>query len=138
MRKASFRLHFNITVRFTFNRQQMIDNEALEGATVDNDNSWSSSLGSRSKSSGYGTVSSTVSRHRRPRMKTSNSKMNFGEATDDVHVCIMCLRAIMNHQVAYFLISLPSFLCIDFHCVNSTTLAAVIVLLATVRGVCVH
>ena len=81
----------------------MIDSEALEGATVDNDNSWSSSLGSRSKSSGYGTVSSTVSRHRRPRMKTSNSKMNFGEATDDVHVCIMCLRAIMNHQVALYL-----------------------------------
>ena len=26
-------------------------------------------------------------------------KLNMGEARDDVHVCIMCLRAIMNHQV---------------------------------------
>nr|KAG5688093.1 hypothetical protein BaRGS_031286 [Batillaria attramentaria] len=28
-----------------------------------------------------------------------SSKLNMGEARDDVHVCIMCLRAIMNHQV---------------------------------------
>ena len=27
-------------------------------------------------------------------------KLNMGEARDDVHVCIMCLRAIMNHQVS--------------------------------------
>lgn len=31
--------------------------------------------------------------------RTSTSKVRFGEATDDVHICIMCLRAIMNHQV---------------------------------------
>jgi len=30
---------------------------------------------------------------------SSNSKINFGDANDDVHVCILCLRAIMNHQV---------------------------------------
>ena len=33
------------------------------------------------------------------RMKASNSRMKFGDTTDDVHICIMCLRAIMNHQV---------------------------------------
>ena len=27
----------------------------------------------------------------------------MGEARDDVHVCIMCLRAIMNHQVCTFI-----------------------------------
>ena len=31
-------------------------------------------------------------------------KLNMGEARDDVHVCIMCLRAIMNHQVSGILI----------------------------------
>lgn len=31
-------------------------------------------------------------------------KLNMGEARDDVHVCIMCLRAIMNHQVRCLLI----------------------------------
>ena len=38
---------------------------------------------------------------RMSRMKPSGSKLNFGEATDDVHMCIMCLRAIMNHQVEF-------------------------------------
>jgi hypothetical protein len=41
---------------------------------------------------------------RRSRIKVSNSKLNFGEATDDVHVCIMCLRAIMNHQYGFNLV----------------------------------
>lgn len=31
--------------------------------------------------------------------RQSTSKVRFGDATDDVHVCIMCIRAIMNHQV---------------------------------------
>ena len=31
-----------------------------------------------------------------------NNKLNMGEARDDVHVCIMCLRAIMNHQVCTY------------------------------------
>jgi len=30
---------------------------------------------------------------------SSNSRINFGDANDDVHLCILCLRAIMNHQV---------------------------------------
>ena len=42
----------------------------------------------------------SMSRRRASRLKTSGSKLNFGDATDDVHVCIMCLRAIMNHQVS--------------------------------------
>ena len=33
-----------------------------------------------------------------------NSKLNMGEARDDVHVCIMCLRAIMNHQNGFNLV----------------------------------
>src|SRR6218665_1376957 len=31
--------------------------------------------------------------------RISTAKVHFGEAPDDVHICIMCLRAIMNHQV---------------------------------------
>jgi hypothetical protein len=27
--------------------------------------------------------------------------MNMGEATDDVHECVRCLRAIMNHQSGF-------------------------------------
>lgn len=30
------------------------------------------------------------------------AKLNMGEAKDDIHVCIMCLRAIMNNKVRYF------------------------------------
>jgi hypothetical protein len=48
---------------------------------------------------------STPAQKRISRMKPSHSKMNFGDATDDVHVCIMCLRAIMNHQVTTELFS---------------------------------
>ncbi|KAK6165836.1 hypothetical protein SNE40_022673 [Patella caerulea] len=33
-----------------------------------------------------------------------SSKLNMGEARDDVHVCIMCLRAIMNHQYGFNLV----------------------------------
>ena len=49
-------------------------------------------------------VNGTFTKKSRERKKTvhikqSASKLNFGEATDDVHVCIMCMRAIMNHQV---------------------------------------
>ncbi|KAK3108690.1 hypothetical protein FSP39_013484 [Pinctada imbricata] len=33
-----------------------------------------------------------------------NNKLNMGEARDDVHVCIMCLRAIMNHQYGFNLV----------------------------------
>ncbi|XP_053373201.1 formin-like protein isoform X2 [Mercenaria mercenaria] len=33
-----------------------------------------------------------------------SQKLNMGEARDDVHVCIMCLRAIMNHQYGFNLV----------------------------------
>ncbi|XP_064648618.1 formin-like protein isoform X3 [Lineus longissimus] len=43
---------------------------------------------------------------RRGRMSTRifDKKLNIGEARDDVHVCIMCLRAIMNHQYGFNLV----------------------------------
>jgi hypothetical protein len=31
-------------------------------------------------------------------------KMNMGEATDDVHECVRCLRAIMNHQYGFHMV----------------------------------
>ncbi|XP_033762894.1 formin-like protein isoform X1 [Pecten maximus] len=39
-----------------------------------------------------------------PRGMLKSSKLNMGEARDDVHVCIMCLRAIMNHQYGFNLV----------------------------------
>ena len=53
------------------------------------------------RSSDHSIINGTLSKGtmKKRRMKQSNSKLNFGDATDDVHVCIMCLRAIMNHQV---------------------------------------
>ncbi|KAH3719376.1 hypothetical protein DPMN_062208 [Dreissena polymorpha] len=44
--------------------------------------------------------SNTISTSRGISTKYSQ-KLNMGEARDDVHVCIMCLRAIMNHQNQY-------------------------------------
>lgn len=60
----------------------------------DDDAMSNGSLSSRKGSSG-----SMSKRKSKGRMTPSSSKLNFGDATDDVHVCIMCLRAIMNHQV---------------------------------------
>ncbi|XP_023214077.1 formin-like protein CG32138 [Centruroides sculpturatus] len=37
-----------------------------------------------------------------PKMRRASkhiAKLNMGEAKDDIHVCIMCLRAIMNNKV---------------------------------------
>ncbi|XP_005091796.1 formin-like protein isoform X2 [Aplysia californica] len=39
-----------------------------------------------------------------PRNSKHINKLNMGEARDDVHVCIMCLRAIMNHQYGFNLV----------------------------------
>ena len=50
------------------------------------------------------TNTGTVSRAKSHRLKPSGSKLNFGDATDDVNVCIMCLRAIMNHQYGFNLV----------------------------------
>lgn len=30
------------------------------------------------------------------------AKLNMGESKDDIHVCIMCMRAIMNNKVQIF------------------------------------
>lgn len=29
------------------------------------------------------------------------ARLNMGEAKDDIHVCILCMRAIMNNKVLY-------------------------------------
>ncbi|XP_052246158.1 formin-like protein isoform X2 [Dreissena polymorpha] len=47
--------------------------------------------------------SNTISTSRGISTKYSQ-KLNMGEARDDVHVCIMCLRAIMNHQYGFNLV----------------------------------
>ena len=39
-----------------------------------------------------------------PVASESISGLQVGDAFDDVHVCIMCLRAIMNHQHGFNLV----------------------------------
>ena len=39
-----------------------------------------------------------------PRLKRASrhiAKLNMGDTKDDIHVCIMCLRAIMNNKVGH-------------------------------------
>lgn len=31
------------------------------------------------------------------------AKLNMGDSKDDIHVCIMCMRAIMNNKVRMFI-----------------------------------
>jgi hypothetical protein len=42
---------------------------------------------------------STIGRSDAKRLHRKIKKYQIGEATDDVRLCIMCLRAIMNNQV---------------------------------------
>lgn len=34
------------------------------------------------------------------------AKLNMGESKDDIHVCIMCMRAIMNNKVIHIVVKL--------------------------------
>ena len=79
---------------FNLSRREQLDSAP---GTPDDDAVSNGSLGSR-KSGG-----SVSKAKRKSRLTPSSSKLNFGEATDDVHVCIMCLRAIMNHQVEFLI-----------------------------------
>lgn len=44
----------------------------------------------------------TLGRSEAKRLQRKLKKYQIGEATDDVRLCIMCLRAIMNNQVILF------------------------------------
>lgn len=46
----------------------------------------------------------TIGRSEAKRLHRKMKKYQIGEATDDVRLCIMCLRAIMNNQVNIFVI----------------------------------
>jgi hypothetical protein len=53
-------------------------------------------------------LSSAASLERRASraQKDARKRMNrlkIGDAAEDVHECVRCLRAIMNHQVTYFI-----------------------------------
>jgi hypothetical protein len=39
--------------------------------------------------------------HRRPSFLKHENKLNMGLAHDDIHVCVMCLRAIMNNKYGF-------------------------------------
>ena len=54
----------------------------------------------------------TLGRSDAKRLHRKLKKYQIGEATDDVRLCIMCLRAIMNNQVKFFL-SQPRFPSMD-------------------------
>lgn len=53
----------------------------------------------------------TLGRSEAKRLHRKMKKYQIGEATDDVRLCVMCLRAIMNNQVSrnlYFIEGLQS------------------------------
>lgn len=49
------------------------------------------------------TKRTTLGRADAKRLHRKLKKYQIGEATDDVRLCIMCLRAIMNNQVEFLL-----------------------------------
>ena len=77
--------------------------------TIDSNNSNSLNNGHRSNSyyandMRQATVSASLERRASRLQKDTRKrmhKMNMGEATDDVHECVRCLRAIMNHQSGF-------------------------------------
>ena len=85
-----FENSFQLYLQMLFlNRKEQLDNTELEEEIQKN-----------GTMSGTATLSRKSNKNKRhSKIKLSGSKLNFGDATDDVHVCIMCLRAIMNHQV---------------------------------------
>jgi hypothetical protein len=85
-------------------------NSNYYGGTLDSNNSNSlNNNGHRSNSyystdSRQATVSASLERRASRLQKDTRKrmhKMNMGEATDDVHECVRCLRAIMNHQSGF-------------------------------------
>lgn len=85
-------------------------NSHYYGGTLDSNNSHSlNNNGHRSNSyyatdSRQATVSASLERRASRLQKDTRKrmhKMNMGEATDDVHECVRCLRAIMNHQSGF-------------------------------------
>lgn len=40
---------------------------------------------------------------RRPTLNKSKTLKNIGDRDDDIHVCVSCLRAIMNNKVSFLL-----------------------------------
>lgn len=89
MQYFNWTLYFFPLIFFCFRREQLLNRE--KSASLDS-----------------GLSRSPIRRMRRsntvgsPRGLKYNTKLNMGEPRDDVHVCIMCLRAIMNHQVIDF------------------------------------
>ncbi|KAK4311569.1 hypothetical protein Pmani_016931 [Petrolisthes manimaculis] len=54
-----------------------------------------------------GQLRATVMERDSPRMKRASrhvQKLNMGDSKDDIHVCIMCLRAIMNNKYGFNLV----------------------------------
>lgn len=61
---------------------------------------------SRAPSSSLSQLASLERRHSRAQKDTRKrmNRLRIGEAADDVHECVRCLRAIMNHQYGFHMI----------------------------------
>lgn len=68
-----------------------------------NSNNNSNTQGS-DKQNGYVKTSSDVPDSPSIKRRSKHvAKLNMGESKDDIHVCIMCMRAIMNNKVLLFM-----------------------------------
>ena len=52
-------------------------------------------------SSGGGSSALDLDGNRMSKLMRHSTKLKMGDTTDDIHVCIMCLRAIMNNKYGF-------------------------------------
>lgn len=81
-------LFFNIENLVVFSEVESSDESNIP-STLNGNNHYSDELIKRT----------TLGRSDAKRLHRKLKKYQIGEATDDVRLCIMCLRAIMNNQV---------------------------------------
>jgi hypothetical protein len=88
MRWVNIELFFNIENLVVFSEVESSDESNIP-STLNGNNHHSDELIKRT----------TLGRSDAKRLHRKLKKYQIGEATDDVRLCIMCLRAIMNNQV---------------------------------------
>lgn len=128
LQSSSLQHHFSFIHNLNANSDNLSYNSTLLAANnINTSNSHNTTINtnnSTSSGSNNGTLSSyrttttttTTTNHthnpslerRQSRLQRNTkkrmNKMNMGEATDDVHECVRCLRAIMSHQYGFHMV----------------------------------
>lgn len=90
------------------NHSQMNSRNLLNGFMNSHSNANITSSTLTRAPSSLSTIASLERRHSRLQKDTRKrmNRLKIGEAADDIHECVRCLRAIMNHQVKFSIILL--------------------------------